>query len=86
MPFMYSLLKSADLSEHGNALAENPAEALAQIRAYRLANKAADVPFALSDNPSEYFLQQRNAVPSSHGNGWTNDPSGPVEVLFVSAP
>jgi hypothetical protein len=86
MPFMYSLHKSADLSDHGNALASGPAEALVQIRAYRRANNMPDVPFAMSDDPSEYFLEQRKAVPSRHGPGWTNDPRGPVEVLFVSAP
>jgi hypothetical protein len=86
MPFMYSLLKSSDLSEHGNALASDAADALNQIRDYRRRHNAADLPFHLSDDPSsDYFMEKRNAIPSTHGTGWTNDPRGPVDTVYVSA-
>ena len=35
IPFMYSLYNMSDLTEMGNALAENEAEALHQIQDYR---------------------------------------------------
>jgi len=83
MPFMYSLVKVSDLSELGNALAENDIEALNQIRDYRSKNGKADLRFELSDDPADYFMEKRTAIPSPHGPGWTNDTRGMKQLVYV---
>jgi hypothetical protein len=83
MPFMYSLIKVSDLSEFGDALAENEVDALNQIRDYRRKHGKADLPFQLSDDPTDYVMEKRTAIPSPHGTGWTNDPRGMKQLVYV---
>jgi hypothetical protein len=65
MPFRYTLYKSSDIhSEMGHALAEDAAEALAQIRDYRRKNGRPDLAFKISDTPSRYVLIESDP----HGN------------------
>jgi len=80
---MYSLYKVSDLSEMGNALAENEVEALHQIRDYRSKQGQTDLRFELSDDPRDYFMEEQNAIPTTHGTGWTNDPSGMKRMVYV---
>jgi len=83
MPFMYSLYKMSDLTEMGNALAVNEAEALNQIRDYRSKHGKSDLCFELSDDPAEYVMERQNAIPSPHGNGWMNDQRGMKHLIYV---
>jgi hypothetical protein len=82
---MYSLYKVSDLSEMGNALAENVVEALHQIRDYRSKHGQADLRFELSDDPGDYVMEERKAIPTTYGTGWTNDPSGMKRMIYVRA-
>jgi hypothetical protein len=83
MPFMYSLYKMSDLSELGNALAGSEVEALHQIRDYRSKHGKADLRFQLSDDPADYLMEKQNAIPSPRGIGWTNDPRGMKQLVYV---
>jgi hypothetical protein len=86
MPFMYSLYKVSDRSETGNALAENAVEALHQIRDYRSKHGQADLQFKVSDDQvgyAGYVLEEQDAIPTTYGTGWTNDPSGTRRTIFV---
>lgn len=80
---MYTLYKVSDRSEMGHALAENAVEALHQIRDYRSKHGQADLQFKVSDDPGGYVLEEQDAVPSTHGPGWTNDPSGARRAISV---
>jgi hypothetical protein len=67
----------------GNALAETEVEALHQIRDYRSKHGKADLRFELSDDPADYLMEKKNAIPSQYGTGWTNDPRGMTQLVYV---
>jgi hypothetical protein len=73
----------SDLSEMGDALAENESDALNQIRDYRSKHGKADLPFQLSDDPADYIMEKKSAIPSPRGTGWTNDPRGMKQLVYV---
>ena len=84
--FMYALRRHPHLTDLASALAPDDQDAINQVAAYLRGINAPVPPFRLSDDPqSEYYLEKRRAIPSLHGRGWTNDPRGPVELVFVSA-
>lgn len=83
--FMYTLRRHPHLTDLANALGPDDQDAINQVSAYLRGINAPVPPFRLSDDPqSEYYLEKRLAVPSQHGNGWTNDSHGQVEIVHVA--
>ncbi|MEW6769446.1 MAG: hypothetical protein AB1342_15590 [Pseudomonadota bacterium] len=79
--FMYSIIDQRDLSEHGNALARDEQEALAQIQeGQRRLNKPV-LNFKI-DESGNFVLEKRGAV--RFGQGWRNDGQGPIAFFHLA--
>lgn len=84
--YMYTFRKFSDLSDLASALAQDDTDALNQVVHYLRGKNTTELSLRLSDDPqSPYYLEKRRAIPSPHGPGWTNDPQGIVEIVYVSA-
>ena len=80
--FMWTLRRHSDLADIASALGPDVNDAMLQVKAYNPA-----LLLRLSDDPQEatHYFEKRRAVPSpfGNGNGWMNDPRGPVDIVHV---